>query len=66
MAQAKTCNYLPNVMMKKEALDRKLDFTIGFDDSNNVAESSTENIIIVNSAGYLVKPKPEFILGALQ
>lgn len=62
MAQVKSCNYLPNVMMKKEALDRKLDFTIGFDSSGSVAESSTENIVIVDENGVLVKPPFDQIL----
>lgn len=62
MAQVKSCNYLPNVMMKKEALDRNLDFTIGFDSSGYVAESSTENIVIVDESGTLVKPPFDQIL----
>lgn len=62
MAQVKSCNYLPNVLMKKEAVDRKLDFTIGFDSKNFVAESSTENIAIVDKRGTLVHPHFENIL----
>jgi branched-chain amino acid aminotransferase len=55
-ATIKSCNYLPNVMMKKEAIDRKLDFTIGFDSQGFVTEGSTENIILVNAQGELVRP----------
>ncbi len=62
MAQVKSCNYLPNVMMKKEALDRKLDFTIGYDSKNFVAESSTENIAIVDEQGVLTHPPFDGIL----
>lgn len=62
MAQVKSCNYLANVMMKKEALDRKLDFTIGFDLKNFVAESSTENISIVDQKGILIHPQFDNIL----
>ncbi len=47
LAQIKTCNYLPNVMMKKEAVDRKLDFTLGFDSSGNLTEGSTENLVVL-------------------
>ncbi|MGZ3804878.1 MAG: aminotransferase class IV [Pseudobdellovibrionaceae bacterium] len=61
-ATIKSCNYLPNVMMKKEAVDRKLDFTIGFDSQNIITEGSTENIILVNSANELVRPKLKQIL----
>ncbi len=62
MAQVKSCNYLPNVMMKKEALDRKLDFTIGFDSKNFVSESSTENIAIIDEKGVLTHPPFDGIL----
>lgn len=62
MAQVKSCNYLPNVMMKKEALDRKLDFTIGFDDKKFVAEGATENIAMVDEKGVLTHPPFENIL----
>ncbi|MBS1972686.1 MAG: aminotransferase class IV [Bdellovibrionales bacterium] len=61
-AVIKSCNYLPNVMMKKEAVDRKLDFTIGFDSQGFVTEGSTENIILVNSHGELVRPHLRQIL----
>jgi 4-amino-4-deoxychorismate lyase len=55
-ANAKTCNYLPNVMMKKEAVDRGLDFTISLDESGFLAESSTENFALVNSRSELLIP----------
>lgn len=61
-ATIKSCNYLPNVMMKKEAVDRKLDFTIGFDSRNCLTEGSTENIILVNAQNELVRPRLEQIL----
>ena len=62
MAQVKSCNYLPNVMMKKESLDRKLDFTIGIDSKGFIAESSTENIAIVDEKGVLTHPQFDNIL----
>jgi branched-subunit amino acid aminotransferase/4-amino-4-deoxychorismate lyase len=62
LAQVKSCNYLPNVMMKKEAVDRGLDFTIGFDRDQCIAESSTENIAIVDESGILTHPPFENIL----
>ncbi len=61
-ASIKSCNYLQNVMMKKEAVDRKLDFTIGFDSRGVLTEGSTENIILVNSNNELVRPKLKQIL----
>lgn len=62
LAQIKTCNYLPNVMMKKESVDRKIDFTVGFDSQGFLTESSTENMMLVDQKGYLVHPKLEQIL----
>ncbi|PIS10302.1 MAG: peptidase [Bdellovibrio sp. CG10_big_fil_rev_8_21_14_0_10_47_8] len=62
MAQVKSCNYLPNVMMKKEAVDRGLDFTVGFDPEGFLTESSTENIVLVDAEGILVQPPLKYIL----
>jgi branched-chain amino acid aminotransferase len=61
-AVTKSCNYLPNVMMKKESLDRGLEFTIALDEDNTVAESATENIIIVDQQGILRIPRLTHIL----
>lgn len=55
-AVIKTCNYLPNVLMKKESVDRKLDFTIGIDQTGFIAESSTENIVILDKNNNLCRP----------
>lgn len=56
MPQIKSCNYLPNVLMKKESIDRKLDFTVSFDSNKFVAESATENLVIVDEQGILTHP----------
>ena len=57
MAITKSLNYLPNVMMKKEALERGLDFTVSFDHEGGLAESSTENMIVITQDGFLAHPK---------
>lgn len=62
LARVKTCNYLPNVLMKKEAVDRGLDFTVGFGEDGFLTESSTENIILVDEKGHLLHPRLEQIL----
>jgi branched-subunit amino acid aminotransferase/4-amino-4-deoxychorismate lyase len=62
MAQVKSCNYLPNVLMKKEAVDRRLDFVIGTDAQGHITESATENIMIVDQNGTIVCPTLDFIL----
>jgi len=43
LATVKSCNYLPNVMMKKEAVDRNLEFVIGINQEDFLAEGPTEN-----------------------
>lgn len=55
-ANVKSCNYLPNVLMKKEALDAGVDFTVSIDENGNVAEGSTENFAIVDDRGHLIVP----------
>ena len=60
-AQAKTCNYLPNVMMKKESVDNGFDFVVAVNEHGHVAEGSTENILIF-SRGVLVAPKFDYTL----
>jgi branched-subunit amino acid aminotransferase/4-amino-4-deoxychorismate lyase len=62
LAQIKSCNYLPNVLMKKETVDRGLDYVIGANDSGYITESATENIMIVDSNGILVHPALDDIL----
>ncbi|MNK84738.1 Branched-chain-amino-acid aminotransferase [compost metagenome] len=62
LAQIKTCNYLPNVLMKKESVDRNLDFTVGFDAQGFLTESSTENIMFLDQNNILVRPTLRQIL----
>jgi len=56
LAQVKSCNYLPNVLMKKEAVDRGLDYVVGTDKQGHITESATENIMIVDNNGVIVHP----------
>jgi 4-amino-4-deoxychorismate lyase len=62
MAQIKSCNYLPNVLMKKETVDRGLDFVIGIDAYGLIAEGPTENVMIVDENETLIHPPFENIL----
>jgi branched-chain amino acid aminotransferase len=62
LAQIKSCNYLPNVLMKKEAVDRGLDFTIGVGPHGDLTEGSTENFFLVDDSGVLVRPRLAGIL----
>lgn len=57
VAGVKNCNYLPNVLMKKEAVDWGVDFVVGIDDNGCLTECATENIGVVTTAGELRFPK---------
>ena len=61
-ATVKTCNYLPNVLMKKEAVDLGVDFTVTLDENRNIGEGATENIGIVTRGKELFMPPPERVL----
>lgn len=57
MATVKTTNYLPNVLMKREAVTRGLDFPFCFDPQGFLAEGATENVALVDADGRLVIPE---------
>ena len=46
-ATIKSCNYLPNVLMKKEAVDAGVQYTVSIDENGFLGEGSTENIGLV-------------------
>jgi branched-chain amino acid aminotransferase len=56
MARIKSVNYLPNVLMKKESVDKGYDFALCFDENGCLAEGCIENVIIVNNQGKIVIP----------
>jgi branched-subunit amino acid aminotransferase/4-amino-4-deoxychorismate lyase len=62
LATIKTCNYLPNVLMKLEANRRSLDFVICVDPNGNLGEGATENIGILTENDELLMPPPEYVL----
>lgn len=62
MATVKTCNYIPNVLMKAEAVLHGVDFVLGVDEQGHITESATENVGIVSKSGRLVFPSPDTIL----
>ena len=61
-ANIKSCNYLPNVLMKKEAFDAGADFSLSFDERGFLAEGATENAGIVDENGALLVPTTDRIL----
>ncbi len=61
-ATIKTCNYLPNALMKEEARLLDVDFTVGFDDNGFMTEGAVENVGIVSKTGRLTFPPLDTIL----
>lgn len=61
-AQVKSCNYLPNALMKKESVDQGFDVAISMNSDGTVCEGATENIFIITKNGRLVAPKLDYTL----
>ena len=61
-ATIKSCNYLPNALLKKEAVDRGCDFALSFDEQGFLAEGATENAGLLTADGRLLAPRPDRIL----
>ncbi|BBD08267.1 aminotransferase class IV [Desulfovibrio ferrophilus] len=57
IAQIKSVNYLPNVLMKREAMEKGFDYPICFDEHDFLAEGATENMCIVDRDGTIVVPE---------
>ncbi len=61
-ANIKSCNYLPNVLVKKEAKDAGVDFAVTWDEEGFLAEGSTENIILVSPEREMLIPSFDRVL----
>jgi len=61
-ATVKNCNYLPNVMMKQEAVDWGVDFVVGFDLDGFMTEGATENFAVVTPDRRLLFPRVKRVL----
>jgi branched-subunit amino acid aminotransferase/4-amino-4-deoxychorismate lyase len=61
-AGIKNCNYHPNVLMAREAVDTGSDFVVSYDEHGRLAESATENVGIVDALGALCFPSLDGIL----
>jgi len=57
MARIKSVNYLPNVLMKKEAVDKGCDFVLCFDQHGFLAEGCIENVVVVDQKGRILVPE---------
>ncbi|WP_174410441.1 aminotransferase class IV [Desulfovibrio psychrotolerans] len=57
MARMKNANYIPNVLMRREATERGMNLPLAFDDNDFLAEGATENVALVDTEGRLVIPE---------
>jgi len=57
LATIKSIDYLPNVLMRKEAAARGKDFPVCFDAAGHLAEGATENIALVDQSGCITVPR---------
>jgi branched-subunit amino acid aminotransferase/4-amino-4-deoxychorismate lyase len=55
-ATVKSCNYLPNALMKREAVMSGSDYAVALDENGFLAEGSTENIGVLSMDGHLRFP----------
>ena len=62
LATVKNTNYLPNVLMAREAAERGMDCAVTFHEDGTMGEAAVANIGIVNAAGELVCPPLNRIL----
>lgn len=56
-ANIKSCNYLPNVLMKKEAEDARVDYTVSIDEQGFLGEGSTENVGMITREREFLVPR---------
>lgn len=64
-ANIKSCNYLPNVLMKMEAIQAGCQYSIALDENGFLAEGSTENVGILSQDGFLKFPGLENTLAGI-
>ena len=65
LAAIKTCNYLPNALMKAAAHAAGADFPVAFDERGFLAEGATENLGIVTRGKVLQVPRPGRVLDGI-
>ena len=64
-ATIKSCNYLPNVLMKMEAIKSGCQYAIALDDDGFLAEGSTESIGVLSGDGILKFPGLDTTLASI-
>ena len=61
-ANVKSCNYLPNVLMEKEAEECGVDYALGRDEAGLLTEGPTENMGLITKDNAFQVPSFEHIL----
>lgn len=64
-ATVKSCNYLPNALMKMEALAAGSDYAVALDEKGLLAEGANENIGVLCDDGYIRFPGFERTLAGI-
>ena len=64
-ANIKSCNYLPNVLMKMEAIEAGCNYSVGLDEDGFLAEGSTENVGVLTADSLLKFPGFERTLSGI-
>jgi branched-chain amino acid aminotransferase len=64
-ATVKSCNYLPNALMKREAVVAGFDYAVALDEKGFLAEGATENVGVLSGDGYLRFPGFERTLAGI-
>lgn len=62
LAQIKSVNYLPNVLMASEAKERGMDVAVTFDENGYMGEAAIANIALIDKDGCLRAPEIKRIL----
>ena len=57
LATIKSIDYLPNVLMKREAEEKGYDYPFCFDENEFLAEGATENVVVVTQDNKLLIPE---------
>lgn len=61
-SRIKSCNYLQNVMMKKECVEQGYDMSLSVDEAGRVCEGATENLLVVTADGQVKVPRFDYTL----
>jgi branched-chain amino acid aminotransferase len=61
-ATIKSCNYLQNVLQKKDAVDRGFDFTVCVNEDGCILEGATESFCIITADGHFLIPSTDMTL----